>query len=120
MIKGTVNSDGVPLIVLTIDGFPWTAVVDTGFNGDLEILESLRASFVLRSIGTIFSNLAAGQTIEEELYAITFPFDGELFEVEATFVISDTILIGTRLLRNHRLTIDFPAGSVLIEHTSKA
>lgn len=34
---------------------------------------------------------------------------------EATFVATDEILIGTRLLRNHRLEINFATGEVLLE-----
>ncbi|MBI4604363.1 MAG: hypothetical protein HY721_20580 [Planctomycetes bacterium] len=43
-----------------------------------------------------------------------FPFDGETLTVDASFVPSERILIGTRLLRRHRLTIDFPSRRVLL------
>jgi hypothetical protein len=46
---------------------------------------------------------------------LEFPFDGEFHPVQATFVETQRVLIGTRLLRNYRLTIDFPAGTLLLE-----
>jgi len=36
MIHGTTNDDGVPVIRLVVAGQDWAAVIDTGFNGDLE------------------------------------------------------------------------------------
>jgi hypothetical protein len=51
----------------------------------------------------------------EHCYQVEFPFDGETHYVLATFVPGDEILIGTRLLRRHRLEIDFTTRSVLLE-----
>ena len=36
---GTVSADGVLTITLLIAGREWPAVIDTGFNGDLELPE---------------------------------------------------------------------------------
>lgn len=41
MIAGTVSDDGVPTITLGIVGQNWSAIIDTGFNGDLELPLSL-------------------------------------------------------------------------------
>ena len=46
MIVGRVNSDGVPLLTLPVAGQSWAAIVDTCFNGDLELPQSLRATDV--------------------------------------------------------------------------
>jgi hypothetical protein len=46
---------------------------------------------------------------------VEFPFDGEVLAAEATFVPDDSILIGTGLMSQYRLTIDFVAGTVLLE-----
>lgn len=40
MIQGTVSDNGVPTITLPIDSQNWRAIIDTGFNGDLELPES--------------------------------------------------------------------------------
>ncbi|MDE0398954.1 MAG: hypothetical protein OXL96_14250 [Candidatus Poribacteria bacterium] len=41
MIQGTVSDTGVPTIILSIAGQEWAATIDTGFNGDLELPETL-------------------------------------------------------------------------------
>ncbi len=107
MIRGQVTTDGVPKVLLSVAGKEFTAIVDTGFNGDLELPLTLRdlldAQFVARSR----SLLAAGQTVEEDVYSVEFPFDGRTMEAYATFVSANEILIGTNLLQEHRLEIDF-------------
>ncbi len=37
MIHGDVSEDGVPAITIVVDGEGWSAIIDTGFNGDLEL-----------------------------------------------------------------------------------
>jgi hypothetical protein len=61
--------------------------------------------------------LAANQRIEEDVFLVDFPFDGRTLRVQATFVDADEILIGTRMLRDYRLRIDFPARTVAIDKT---
>ena len=117
MILGRVTSDGVPEFILSVAGRDWTAVIDTGFNGDLELPAALQEKLDCVYFGPTLTELAAGQLIEEETYIVQFAFDGTTVKAEATFVPSGEILIGTRLMRRHRLTIDFPAATVLIERT---
>lgn len=78
-----------------------------GFNGELELEESLRAFVNPRFLGQGSWLLASGQSIVEDEYQVTFPFDGRTLTAEATFVPGTEIPIGTHLLRPHRLTIDF-------------
>ena len=115
MIEGSVTDDGVPQIELMISGSTWTAVVDTGFNGDLELPMQLQESVHAEHLGSIVSSLAGGQSITEENYDVQIPFDGQTVHAQATFVDADEVLIGTRLLRDYRLFIDFPAGTVILE-----
>ncbi|HXV61516.1 MAG TPA: hypothetical protein VEK15_12530 [Vicinamibacteria bacterium] len=115
MMRGAVTEERVPVVELVVDGRDWRAVIDTGFNGYLELPESLRVAVKAQFIGHVESALAAGQTIVEENYIVEFPFDGETLEVEATFAAGTDILIGTSMLRNHRLEIDFREGFVVID-----
>jgi hypothetical protein len=46
---------------------------------------------------------------------VDFPFDGQTEIAEATFVPGREILVGTHLLRQHQLTIDFPAGTLRLD-----
>lgn len=115
MIQGTVSDIGVPTIILSIAGREWSATIDTGFNGDLELPEVLRNVLKPQYVGRVTSSLAGGQTIEEDVYLVDFPFDGEVVQARATFVVGSEILIGTRLLKEYRLQIDFVRRTVVLE-----
>ena len=115
MIAGRVNRDGVAVLALMVAGQSWPAIIDTGFNGDLELPQSLRAQMNARFKGRYRSLLAGGQSIVEDTYRVDFPFDGQTLVAEATFVAGGEILIGTHLLRKYRLEIDFPNHTVLVE-----
>ncbi len=117
MIQGTVSDIGVPTITLSVAGQEWAATIDTGFNGDLELPETLREALNPQFIGEVTSVLAGGQTLKEELYRVNFLFDSEMIPAEATFVADSNILIGTRLLRKYRLQIDFVRQTVILEKT---
>ena len=115
MLAGTVTDDGVPVIMLLVAGQMWPAIIDTGFNGALELPESMRRSLQARFIGRMSSLLAGDQSVEEDVYLVDFLFDGRSVHAEATFVSGSEILIGTQLLRQHRLEIHFPARTVVLE-----
>lgn len=115
MIGGTITKDGVPAIAMEIGGQTWQAVIDTGFNGELERPRRLRSQVNAQFVGLAVSLLAANQRIEEDVFLVEGPFDGRTVRVQATFVDGDEILIGTQMLRDDRLTVDFPAGTVTIE-----
>ena len=117
MILGAVRDDGVPVITLTLAGNTWSAIIDTGFNGYLELPQSLRPSVNAQFIGRLESLLAGGQSVVEDNYRVEFPFDGRLMAVEATFSPGDEILIGTALLLHYRLEISFPQRTVLLQRT---
>jgi predicted aspartyl protease len=107
LIEGLVTEDGTPIAVLTVGGTEWEAIVDTGFNGDLELPQSLAAYVNPRFAGRTWSELAAGQVVEEDAYAVDFPFDGQLVSALATFVPTRQILVGTRMMKRHELRINF-------------
>jgi predicted aspartyl protease len=115
MIQGTVSTDGVPTVSLTVAGRIWPATVDTGFNGDLEMPDELRSFVNARFIAPTEWVLASGQRSVEDTYEVEFPFDGSLLAAEATFVAGESILIGTGMMAQYRLTIDFVQSTVLLE-----
>ena len=119
MIQGMVSVDGVPTITLLIADQDWPAIIDTGFNGDLELPEGLRSSLDARHVGRVTSALAGGQTIEEDAYLVAFPFDDHTVQAEVTFVSGLQILIGTHLLREYRLQINFVSGAVELERVKQ-
>ena len=115
MITGTVSADGVPVITLEVDGQDWPAIIDTGFNGDLELPEALRGKLNDQPAGRLRSALAAGRIVEEDAYSVEFPFDGQTCHAIATFVPDPQILIGTNLLREHHLQIRFASRTLRLE-----
>lgn len=119
MIQGVVSPDGVPTIQVQVANQEWAATVDTGFNGDLELPEALRTSLNIRdTFGLVKFALAGGQTIEEYVYIVDFPFDGRLVEAAVTFVSDNQILIGTRLLQDYWLQINFVTRTVALERVA--
>ncbi len=86
MISGTVSLAGVPIVVIDVNGNDWEAIIDTGFNGDLELPLDLKSSLRCRYVGHVTSLLAGGQQIGEDAYQVQFPLDGQVMRAEATFV----------------------------------
>ena len=86
MITGTVTDNGVPVIMLQVAGQVWSGIIDTGFNGDLELPRDLHHSVNARFIGRVSSLLAGGQRTEEDIYLVDFPFEGRTVQAEAVFV----------------------------------
>ena len=115
MIAGNVSDDGVPVITLQVAGQDWAAIIDTGFNGDLELPEGLRGKLSDQPVGRLRSALAGGQIIEEDAYSVDFPFDDQIHHAIATFVPDSQILIGTNLLRDHYLQIGFASRTLRLE-----
>jgi hypothetical protein len=74
-----------------------------------------RSHLNARFIGRAVSLLAANQRVQEDAFLVAFPFDGQTVGAQATLVSGDEIPIGTRMLRDYRLRIDFPARTVVIE-----
>jgi predicted aspartyl protease len=118
VIEGTVSEDGVPRIEIALAGRTWLAIVDTGFNGDLELPRELQDEVMARQIGTVQSSLAGGVTITEDYFEVRFPFDGRDVVAEATFVDGNELLIGTRLMRSYKLEIDFPMSRIELRRTT--
>lgn len=115
MISGQVSDDGVPLITLAVAEQDWAAIIDTGFNGDLELPEELQGELNDQPIGRLRAALAGGQVIEEDAFSVDFPFDGETYQAIVTFVPESQILIGTHLLRDHTLHIRFAGKTLQLE-----
>lgn len=87
-------------------------MIDTGFNGDLELPEALCPFVSVRFIGRTRFLLAAGQTAVEDTFLVNFPFDEETVLAEATFTSATEILMGTGMLRRYQLEIHFPNRTV--------
>ena len=107
MIRGVVSEERVPRVELVIAGQRVWAVVDTGFNGDLELPDSLQDKLDCIFLARRRSLLAAGMVVEEDVYRVLLEFDGRQVEAEVTFAPGQEALIGTGLLADYRLEVDF-------------
>ena len=115
MIEGTVDLRGVPTIEVELAGRTWVATIDTGFNGFLELPDELFGEIPTKFLGKSTSTLAGGHVVREDEFFVRFPFDGQLLSASATFAPGDGILIGTRLIKNYVLTVDFLTKGVWLE-----
>ena len=90
MLSGQVTETDIPEVQLPVAGRTWVAVVDTGFNSDLELPTALRPFVNPRFMCRIRSTLAGGQSVWENAYVVDFPFDGQVLRAVATFVPGDS------------------------------
>jgi predicted aspartyl protease len=89
-----------------------TAIVDTGFDGDLcvPIRDAVRLGLEL--VGELPVELADGTQKNELLFGGSARFFSKTHEVRITLTTSEEALIGTRLLNRYPLAIDFPGGQI--------
>ncbi len=117
MIRGVVNS----LLEATIrfdvqdasgQPCPTEVVIDTGFNADLTLPPGMVQLLGLRWLYRQKGLMADGNLHSFEVYSATVDWDGQprLVEVQALDV---RPLMGTRLLRNSSVRIDFMPGGVV-------
>lgn len=118
MISGIVV-DGVPLVRLEVGNSEWPAIVDTGFNGELELPEVLATVVNPQFFGSGTALLAGGQSVEEDHCFVDFPFDGLTVRALATFVPGDETLIGTALLAEYELKVDFPRSHMVLRRSDE-
>jgi len=70
----------------------WGAVLDTGSTGDLQLPNSLFEQLNPTPWGIVDSVLANSEVIQEEVFIVDCPFDGETIAAEATFTPNEEIL----------------------------
>ncbi len=91
------------------------AIIDTGYNGEVILPESKIQEMDLEFLGTIDTELANGQIVELELFRGRIKWFDTIREVAIGASQSDDTLLGTLLLSNCHLDINFKEGSVKIE-----
>lgn len=120
MIVGAVSSLFEPQISLTVlsrGGNPIAidATIDTGFNGYLSLNRSLISSLEIPFLARRQGTLADGSSHRFRAYAAEIEWAGTRSWIEID-CLDGGPLVGTQLLRRHRLRIDFVSrGAVEIE-----
>ena len=122
MLRGWLREDEqavVDLEVICRDGSKRTvsAVIDTGFNGQLSFSRHLldEIDFSVTQIGTIEMELASGDLIEEDVYSGMIRFDGKELPTEIILTDAGDTFIGTGLLTGKVLIINFATRDVTIQ-----
>lgn len=120
MIEGIVNNSDEPIIKLEIilsrnSSRKVNAVIDTGFNGYISIPTAFIEESDWDFLGTEEYELANGDIVGEKVYIGRIFFDGDELKVFSLTNRSSDILIGTKILKNKILKIDFRNSKVTIE-----
>lgn len=90
------------------------ALIDTGFSGFLCLPIKIGKTLGLELIGTEVTEVADGRWIDQLKFAGSVKFLGKTQEVEIFLSESDTSQIGTMLLADCQLSIDFTADKVKV------
>lgn len=119
MVEGYVDAYGNPMIDLIVEGklsrTSIPVVVDTGFNGDLCIPIPLAIDLGVQLIDTARVELANGTVSEELVFAGYVRLGERRRRAEIYLTQSNEALIGTRLLKDEVLKIDFLHRQLTIE-----
>ena len=120
MIEGIVNNFDEPIINLDIHLSSSTskkvsAIIDTGFNGYISIPPTLIEKSNWDFLGTEEYELANGDIVEEKVYLGKIVFDGDELQVFSLTNRTKDVLIGTKVLKNKILKVDFKDSKVIIE-----
>ena len=89
-----------------------TAIVDTGFDGDLCIPTCVAVQLGRELTSELEVELADGTRRNQLVFAGSVRFLGEAHEVRIMLTDSEDALIGTDLLELHRVSLDFPGAQV--------
>lgn len=91
-------------------------VIDTGFSGALMLPRSFIAQLQAQQIGTEFFTLAGGQEIESEIFVLSIIWLGKQKLINVVASNAEDALIGTELLQNSVLHIDYVTSKVEIKN----
>lgn len=94
------------------------ATVDTGFSGYLCLAEQYidQLDIVFKFVERY--ELANGEIIVKDVFRGSIVFDGREQEVDLIFTSSQDTLIGASLLKDCKLSIDYPGRTVRIERAA--
>ena len=119
MVTGFFDEYRQPTISILIQGHQGErrieAVIDTGFDGSVCLPIPLAIQLGLELCGAQVIELADGSQSDELVFTGTVTFDDEIRTVEIALTESDDALIGTELLRAHKLEIGFLTQTIRLE-----
>ena len=112
-------SDGKPKIELTIvgldDQIKVPALVDTGFDGAIMLSLPAALQIGLRLSNMVQVELADGSIKKEFVFEAKVIMDKETVPVDVLLTSSDESFVGTALLQNQSLMIDFKSQLITLD-----
>lgn len=120
MIEGHVKEGSLePIVEIGLKGGGMVtmmpAVVDTGFSGCLCLAEQCVDQLDMTFEFAEPYELADGEVIVKDVFRGNIVFDGGELEVDLILTASQDTLIGASLLKDYKLSIDYPGRTVRIE-----
>jgi len=120
LITGQINQAFSPILRVTVYGnkgeVTIDGILDTGFDGFICLPIAVAVPLGLELIDVTDSELADGTIVQDELvFAGKVLWDGEVIDVDVVLTKSADTLIGTAMLMNSDVRINFHTGEVLIE-----
>lgn len=91
------------------------AWIDTAFNGGLAIPRNLAIDLGLVEVSYVEAILADGKTVELPLFRCIIDWFGSCFETEIAASEGKFALLGTTLLANRNLHVDYKARTVELQ-----
>lgn len=120
MIGGTIDENNGAFVSLCLRGMKSEleveAMLDTGFDGFICLPIALAVPLGLELFDTVKIELADGTIMEDELvFSGQALWRGEYVDVEVVLTRSDGVLVGTALLEDSKVILDYKAKTVSIE-----
>lgn len=113
--SGRVNSYREALVLVRFrDGAAIECVVDTGFDGGLLLPRGFVSQIQIQIIGELTFEMVGGTRMSAEIGLADIDWLGRLRQVEVVVGEGDDALIGTELLINTTLVIDYASGNLAI------
>lgn len=97
-----------------VDSIVVDAVIDTGFDGEISLPREVAEKLGLELVGHETFELADGTQVDELIFSGRARLSGKFRNVDILVANTQETLIGTRLLSDCRLIIDFKTGKVQI------
>ena len=119
MIGGSIDQYGHPLIEVEVGGIRGTtkvfALVDSGFDGELCLPMEIAVPLGLELSGIETIQLADGSTRRQLLFIGFIRWEEASRTARILLTEADEAMVGTELMTDRCLTIDFRSGEVRIE-----
>ena len=120
MIKGEISDSGSPIIKTKIIGsrveIVTDGILDTGFTGHLCLPITTAVSLGLELIGLEKVELADGTILEDEpVFSGRMEWNGGIIDVDSVLTKSADTLLGTALLREMDVRLNYSTNEIVIE-----